>query len=77
MDVIPSVLAELAITRSAYVAHAVYQAKPLARLFAAFRDARLSRDADYELGRMLATRVHPSIAAIPLRFASARVAMAA
>ena len=77
MDVIPSVLAELAITRSAYVAHAVYQAKPLARLFAAFRDARLARDADYELGRMLATRVHPSIAAIPLRFACAGVGIAA
>lgn len=77
MDVIPSVFAELAITRSAYVAHAVYQAKPLARLFAAFRDSRFQRDADHELGRMLVTRVHPSIAAIPLRFASARVGKAA
>ena len=77
MDVVPSVLAELAITRSAYVAHSVYQAKPLARLFAAFRDARLARDADYELGRMLVTRVHSSIAAIPLRFACARVGVAA
>ena len=77
MDVIPSVLAELAITRSAYVAYSVYQAQPLVRLFAAFRNSRLSRDADYELGRMLATRVHPSIAAIPLRFACARVGRAA
>ena len=42
-----------------------------------FRDARLARDADYELGRMLVTRVHSSIAAIPLRFACARVGVAA
>ena len=77
MDVVPSVMAELAITRSAYAAYAVYQTLPLARLFAAFRNRHIERDADHELGRMLAMRVHPSIAAIPLRFACARVGLAA
>jgi hypothetical protein len=72
MDVVPSVLAELAITRGAYAAYASGHTAPLARLFAALRDDRMSRDADYELGRMLATRVHPALAAIPAHFASSR-----
>ncbi|HEX6136975.1 MAG TPA: hypothetical protein VF059_04920 [Casimicrobiaceae bacterium] len=72
MDVVPSVLAELAITRGAYAAYAAGHTAPLARLFAALRDHRLARDADYELGRMLAARVHPALAAIPARFASSR-----
>ena len=72
MDIVPSVIAELAITRSVYVAYAWAQTAPLARLFASLRKARTTRDADYELGRMLATRVHPAIAAIPSRFPSQR-----
>jgi hypothetical protein len=72
MDIVPSVLAELAITRGVYVAYAWGQTKPLANLFAAFHDARADRDADYELGRMLARRVHPALAAIPARFAPVR-----
>jgi hypothetical protein len=71
LDVVPSVLAELAITRGVYVAYAWGQTAPLARFLDAFRDVRVDRDADYELGRMLATRVHPAIAAIPARFAPA------
>ena len=77
MDVVASVLAELAITRGVYVAYAWGQTAPLARLFATFRGARVERDADYELGRMLATRVHPAIAAIPARFLPARAGLAA
>jgi len=77
MDVVASVLAELAITRGVYVAYAWGQTAPLARLFATFRGARVERDADYELGRMLATRVHPAIAAIPARFAPAPAGLAA
>ena len=77
MDVVSSVLAELAITRGVYAAYAVDHTAPLARLFATFRDMRDNRDADYELGRMLATRVHPAIAAIPARFAPAAIGLAA
>jgi hypothetical protein len=72
MEVVPSVLAELAITRCVYVAYAERGTAPLARMFAAFSDTRAERDADYELGRMLAARVHPAIAAIPARFAASR-----
>jgi hypothetical protein len=76
MDVARSVLAELMITRAAYAAYAQHGAAALARFHAAFAAPRDARDADYELGRMLATRVHPAIAAIPGRFAArgARIA---
>ena len=77
LDVVTSVLAELAITRGVYVAYAWGQTAPLARFMSAFRDVRVDRDADYELGRMLATRVHPAIAAIPARFAPKRAGLAA
>jgi hypothetical protein len=70
MDVGRSVQAELMITRAAYAAYAQHGANALARLYAAFAAPRDTRDADYELGRMLARRVHPAIAAIPGRFAS-------
>lgn len=76
MDVAASVLAELAITRAVYAAYAEAGAEPLARLCDALWDARFPRDADYELGRMLATRVHPAIAGIPSRFAKTRRASA-
>ena len=68
MDVVTSVLAELAITRGVYGAYATQHTRPLATLFASFHSDRRARDADYELGRMLAA-LHPSIAAIPARFA--------
>src|SRR5512142_3148956 len=76
MDVARSVLAELMITRAAYAAYAQHGTAALARFHAAFAAPRDARDADYELGRMLATRVHPAIAAIPGRFAArgARIA---
>ena len=69
MDVVSSVLAELAITRGVYAAYAAADTAPLARLFTTFGPGLRPRDADYELGRMLAERVHPAIAAIPSRFA--------
>jgi len=77
MDVVPSVLAELAITRSVYAAYAAERTAPLARLFVAFDTTRSPRDADYELGRMLAERVHPALAAIPSKFAAPHVDRAA
>jgi hypothetical protein len=77
MDVVRCVLAELAITRGVYVAYAWGQTTPLARFLAAFRGGRVDRDADYELGRMLASRVHPALAAIPARFLPAPAGLAA
>jgi hypothetical protein len=76
MDVARSVLAELVIARAAYAAYAQLGTAALERFHAAFTGPRDTRDADYELGRMLATCVHPAIAAIPGRFAArgARVA---
>jgi hypothetical protein len=77
MDVVPSVLAELEICRGVYAAYAANATDPLASLFAALRNAARARDADFEFGRMLAERVHPSIHAIPSRFAAARIGLAA
>jgi hypothetical protein len=77
VDVVASVLAQLAITRNVYAAYAAQHTAPLVALFASLRTHGRPRDADYELGRMLSTIVHPSIAAIPARFASAHVAAAA
>lgn len=77
MDVVPSVLAELAITRGVYAAYAIDGTAPLERMFATFRNDRHPRDADYELGRMLASRVHPAIAAIPECFAPRTIGLAA
>ncbi|HKU84842.1 MAG TPA: hypothetical protein VJV77_00725, partial [Casimicrobiaceae bacterium] len=77
MDVVPSVLAELAITRGVYAAYAQEGTAPLARLAEAFRPGTRPRDADYELGRMLATRVHPAIAAIADMFSDRRAELAA
>jgi hypothetical protein len=76
MEIVPSVLAELAITRGVYGAYATRHLEPLARMFNAFRIGARVRDADYELGRTLAS-IHPAIAAIPLRFASAQIGLAA
>jgi hypothetical protein len=77
MEVVPSVLAELAITRGVYAAYAHEGTAPLARLADAFRPGARPRDADYELGRMLATRVHPAIAAVADAFGNGRAERAA
>ncbi len=57
-----AVLIQLAITRAAYAAYADAQDAPLAAWFAHAR--RPSRDADFELGRMLARDVHPALAGL-------------
>ena len=72
MDVVPSVLAELAITRGVYAAYALEGTVPLARLAEAFRPGTRPRDADCELGRMLETQVHPALAAIAGTFGNPR-----
>jgi hypothetical protein len=77
MDVVPSVLAELAITRGVYAAYAARRVAPLARLFASAADGAAACADDEELGRRLAADVHPAIAAIPARFACARIGLAA
>lgn len=77
VDVVETVLAELAIMRSVYAAYALHDTAPLQKLFDAFRGSRRPRDADFELGRMLAIDVHPMIAAIPARFLRASLRAAA
>jgi hypothetical protein len=75
LDIMPSVLAQLALTRGAYDAYAAAQAVPLLRLLRLFREpvtagaARLvpASPSDAELERLLAVHVHPSVAAIPQR----------
>ena len=75
-DVASSVLAELAITRAVYAAYAARDTAPLADLFERLR-ATTEPDADFELGRMTAPPLYPSIAAIPSLFPAAHVGLAA
>ncbi len=77
VDIVEAVLAELAITRSMYAAYALHGTAPLERLFESFRGGHRPRDADFELGRMLAIDVHPTVAAIPARFLRASMRAAA
>jgi len=76
MDVVWSVLGQLAITRAVYGAYARRDTKPLVDLLAIAR-ASVEPDADHELGRMLRARLHPSIAAIPDAFAAHGIGLAA
>lgn len=76
LDAISKVLAELAIARSVYNTYARWDTAPLVDLFNGLR-ASTDPDADWELGRMLGPRIHPSIAAIPDAFADARIGLAA
>ena len=75
-DAISKVLAELAIARSVYNAYARWDTAPLVDLFNGLR-ASTDPDADWEFGRMLGPRIHPSIAAIPDAFAVERIGLAA
>jgi hypothetical protein len=83
MAVVPSVLAQLVLTRSVYGTYAVAQAGPLARLFRLFGpastlgDPAAEPDADFELGRLLATHAHPTLAEIPDHFPAASLLAAA
>lgn len=78
LDIMSSVLAQLALTRGAYDAYAAAQATPLLRLMRLFREpaggavataTRLvpATASDAELERLLALHVHPAVAAIPQR----------
>ena len=77
LDIMASVLAQLALTRGAYDAYAAAQAAPLLRLLRLFREpaargagaTRLvpTAPSDAELERLLALHVHPAVAAIPHR----------
>jgi hypothetical protein len=83
LPVVPSVLAQLALTRAVYETYAHAQAAPLARLFRLFgpgsKTPALGRepDADHELGRLLARHAHSSLADIPERFAAGALRAAA
>jgi hypothetical protein len=83
MAVIPSVLAQLVLTRGAYATYAQAQVAPLARLFRLFGVARKASqaghppDADFELGRLLAQHVHPAFSDIPGHFPAASFRAAA
>lgn len=82
MDVVPSVLAQLALTRGVYATYATAHAAPLARLYRLFgASARVAGgaepDADFELGRLLGTHAHPTLAEIPELFPRAALRAAA
>jgi hypothetical protein len=67
LDIVPSVLVQLALTRGVFAAYAVAQAEPLARWFAQSRIALPSPGtpvADAELAQMLARDVHPAVGAL-------------
>ena len=69
MDLVPSVLAQLALTRGVYQTYAVAESAPLARLFRLFQTA-VAHDKlpDHEIVRLLALHAHPTLAAIPALF---------
>jgi hypothetical protein len=70
LDPVPSVLAQLALTRGVMAAYAHARSRPLARWFALARvDGKHEPDADHELGRMLARDVHPELGRLAARCA--------
>jgi hypothetical protein len=75
MDVVPSVLAQLALTRGVYQTYAAAQAAPLARLATLFGPAARALDASMThtvgLRQHLALHAHATLAAIPDLFPAA------
>jgi hypothetical protein len=74
MDVMPSVLAQLALTRGVYQAYAAAQAAPLARLAVLFGPAaRALETTPHSAGlrQHLALHAHPTLAALPELFPAA------
>lgn len=72
MDLVPSVLAQLALTRGVYQTYAVAESAPLARVFQLFLTAIAGdRLPDHELVRLLALHAHPTLAAIAALFPAA------
>jgi len=79
LDPVSSVLAQLALTRSVFLAYAATGDEPLARWFAiacAAGHRKTPRDADHELGRLLTQDVHPAIGHLALHCADWRSPMA-
>jgi hypothetical protein len=78
LDLVPSVLAQLALTRGVYQTYAAAEAVPLARLCQLFQTAVASDTLpDHELVRLLALHAHPTLAAIPASFPPAPFRVAA
>jgi hypothetical protein len=77
MALVPSVLAQMTLTRGVYETYATASAVPLARLFHLFRGTSVAPDADFELGRLLAQHVHPTLAGVPALFPAAALRVAA
>jgi hypothetical protein len=74
MDLMASVLAQLALTRGVYQTYAAAQAAPLGRLFDMFRTTaagRMTIAADHDLMRALSLHAHPTLAEIPQLFPGA------
>jgi len=78
LDLVPSVLAQLALTRGVYQTYAAAESVPLARMFQLFLTA-VAGDTlpDHELVRLLALHAHPTLAAIPAYFPAAPFRVAA
>jgi len=71
MDVMASVLAQLALTRGVYPAYAAAQAAPLGRLFRMFATGAatgMTTSGDHDLMRALSMHAHPTLAEIPQQF---------
>ena len=78
LDLVASVLAQLALTRGVYQTYAAAESAPLARLFRLFRTAGAGEAlSDHEVARLLALHAHPTLAAIPASFPPAPYRVAA
>jgi hypothetical protein len=74
MDLMASVLAQLALTRGVYQTYAAAQAAPLGRLFRMFATNAtpgMTTSGDHDLMRALSMHAHPTIAEIPQQFPAA------
>ncbi|HSV21138.1 MAG TPA: hypothetical protein VLR71_22205 [Casimicrobiaceae bacterium] len=78
LELVPSVVAQLALTRGVYQTYAVAGIAPLARMLRLFR-AGIATDKlpDHEIARLLGFHAHPTLAAIPSLFPAARLRAAA
>lgn len=71
MDVMASVLAQLALTRGVYQTYAAAQAAPLGRLFRMFATSAapgMTTSGDHDLMRALSMHAHATLADIPQQF---------
>jgi hypothetical protein len=80
MDVMASVLAQLALTRGVYQTYAAAQAAPLGRLFRMFATSAapgMTTSGDHDLMRALSMHAHPTLAQISRQFPAAPYRVAA